>query len=95
MEELKRVRFETFADMERLLTPLVAELVTKWGYLPPLDVMLVDSENHLVVSVEVNASGVFRNLADRNTLLNATLPMTATVTDSNGRTWSGSGSATY
>lgn len=95
MEELKKVRFETFADMERLLTPLVAELVTKWGYLSPLDVMLVDSENHLVVSVEVNASGVFRNLADRNTLFNATLPMTATVTDSNGRTWSGSGSATY
>jgi hypothetical protein len=81
--------------MERLLTPLVAELVTKWGYLPPLDVMLVDSENHLVVSVGVNASGVFRNLADCNTLLNATLPMTATVTDSNGRTWSGSRSATY
>jgi hypothetical protein len=94
MKELKGVKFETFEDLAKLLTPLIAKLVRTKGLIPPLDLTLVDSLNHLVVSVEVNAQGVFRNIADRDAPLTATLPITATVTDSRSQTWTGSGSAT-
>jgi len=95
MEELKDVKFKTFEDLAKLLTPLIAKLVWTKGFIPPLDVTLVDSLNHLVVSVQVNAQGVFRNIADRDAPLTATLPIRATVTDSRNQTWIYSGSATY
>jgi hypothetical protein len=95
MEEFRVVKFETFEDIAKLLTPLIAKLVWTKGFIPPLDVTLVDSLNHLVASVEMNAQGVFRNIADRDARLTATLPITATVTDSRSQTWTGSGSATY
>ena len=94
MEELKDVKFKTFEDLTKLLMPLIAQLVRTKGFIPPLDVTLVDSLNHLVISMEMNAQGVFRNIADREAPLTATLPITATVTDSRSQTWTGSGSAT-
>ena len=57
------------------------------GYVPPLDVSIVDALNHLVICMEMNSHGVFRNIADLHTALRPTLPMVITVTDSTGRTW--------
>ena len=92
MEELKFVKFETFEDLAKLLTPFTKLVWTK-GFIPPLDVMLVDSLNRLVVSVEMNAQGVFRNISDRDAPLTAALPITVTVTDSRNQTWTVSSSA--
>src|ERR1700687_2278351 len=90
----KSFKFNTFQDLEKLVTPLIAQLVGTNGFIPPLDVTLVDSLNHVVVSMEMNAQGVFRNIVDRDAPLTATLPITATVTDSRSQSWTGSGSAT-
>jgi hypothetical protein len=95
VEKLKNVRFPTLERLTEFLVPLVDMLIKERGFQPPLEVTLVDSCNNHVVSVEMNSQGVFRNMADRNTPLVAALPITATVTDSKGRTWSGAGSATY
>jgi hypothetical protein len=90
MHESNEVECETFEDLARVLTPLVASLVTTEGYAPPLDVSIVDALNHPVICMEMNSHGVFRNIADLNTALRATLPMVITVTDSTGRTWKSS-----
>jgi hypothetical protein len=87
MHESNEVEWETFEDLARVLTPLVASLVTTEGYVPPLDVSIVDALNHLVICMEMNSHGVFRNIADLHTALRPTLPMVITVTDSTGRTW--------
>jgi hypothetical protein len=87
MGESNEAEWETFEDLARVLTPLVASLVTTEGYVPPLDVSIVDALNHLVVCMEMNSRGVFRHIADRAPMLRATLPMVITVTDSTGRTW--------
>ncbi len=87
MHESNGVEWETFEDLARVLTPLVASLVTTEGYVPPLDVSIVDALNHLVICMEMNSHGVFRNIADLHTALRPTLPMVITVTDSTGRTW--------
>ncbi len=87
MGESNEVEWETFEDLARVLTPLVASLVTTEGYVPPLDVSIVDALNNLVICMELNSHGVFRNIANRDPALRPTLPMVITVTDSTGRTW--------
>jgi hypothetical protein len=81
IHESNEVEWETFEDLARVLTPLVASLVTTEGYVPPLDVSIVDALNHLVVCMEMNSRGVFRHIADRAPMLRATLPMVITVTE--------------
>ena len=87
MGESNEVGPETFEELARVLAPLVASLVTTEGYVPPLGLSIVDALNHLVICMELNSHGVFRNIANRDTALRPTLPMVITVTDSTGRTW--------
>lgn len=87
MGESNEVGRETFVELARRLTPLVESLVRAEGYVPPIDVSIVDALDHLVICMEMNSHGIFRNIADRDTTLRATLPLVITVTDRTGRTW--------
>lgn len=84
----EQVQSEQYEDIARILVPQIAILVQESGFIPPLEVLLTDTNSHMVCCLQMSATGEFRSLHDRERPLHARFPVNVTVTDKNGESWS-------
>jgi hypothetical protein len=84
----EQVLSEQDKEIARMLAPRIGALVQDNGFVPPLEVHLIDAYNHAVFCLQMDAQGFFRNLRDTGPPIQLLFPINITVADKNGKTWS-------
>jgi hypothetical protein len=74
-----------FAEIAYALAPEIFTLVKSIGFVPPLEVLLSDSDDQLVCCLEMTAQGGFRDILDADRPLGGQFPIKVCVTDRDGR----------
>ena len=76
-----------FEEIARALTPEIFTLVKSSGFVPPLEVLLSDSDDKLLCCLEMTAQGGFRDILDADRPLRGRFPFKVSLTDREGEVW--------